>query len=87
MSRLGGCLDRLPDGAGWQWHGSVIPEDCIHEYRSARMNRIVDRSNVLIAIPDDDTTRAPLKAILPHLKWRAKLLNKVIEYAVTGYYS
>ena len=47
-----------------------------------RMNRIVDRSNVLIAIPDDDPGRAQLKAVLPRLKRRARLLNKAIEFAV-----
>jgi len=49
-----------------------------------RMNRIVDRSNVLIDISDDDSARAPLKAILPRLKWRVRLLHKAIEYAVIG---
>jgi hypothetical protein len=47
-----------------------------------RMNRIVDCSNVLSAILDDDPARAHLKAVLPRLARRARLLNRAIEYAV-----
>jgi asparagine N-glycosylation enzyme membrane subunit Stt3 len=46
-----------------------------------RINRIVDRSNLLITIADD-ATNAHLKEALPHLKWRAKLMNKAIEFAI-----
>ena len=47
-----------------------------------RMNRIVDRSNVLNALPDGDPGRSHMKAVLHRLKRRARLLNKAIEYAV-----
>ncbi|MBV9568971.1 MAG: DUF2721 domain-containing protein [Hyphomicrobiales bacterium] len=47
-----------------------------------RMNRLADRSNALIAIPDDDSRSAHLKAVLPRLRHRAKLMNRAIEYAV-----
>ncbi|AYG58932.1 DUF2721 domain-containing protein [Rhizobium jaguaris] len=48
-----------------------------------RMNRIVDRSNVLSALPEDDPARGHLRVIvLPRLKRRARLLNKAIECAV-----
>ena len=46
-----------------------------------RINRLIDRSNVLIAIPDD-AKNAHLKDALPHLKWRAKLMNRAIEFAI-----
>jgi len=49
-----------------------------------RMNRIVDRGNVLGTLPGDDPRGNHLKAILPRLKRRARLLNKAIEYAVTS---
>jgi len=47
-----------------------------------RMNRIVDRSNALSALPENDPGRSHLKAVLPRLKRRARLLNKAIEFAV-----
>ena len=47
-----------------------------------RMNRLADRSNALLAIPDDDSRSAHLKAILPRLSRRAKLMNRAIEFAV-----
>jgi len=43
-----------------------------------RMNRTVDRLEVLNAISDDDTSRVPLKASVPHLKRRAVLWNRAI---------
>jgi hypothetical protein len=47
-----------------------------------RMNRIVDRVNVIIARPDNDDGGARMKAILPRLSSRLKLMNRAIEYAV-----
>ncbi len=49
-----------------------------------RLNRIVDRSNALTAINDDDAVRGRLKAEIPRLKRRAKLISKAIEYAVVA---
>jgi hypothetical protein len=47
-----------------------------------RMNRIMDRSNTIIATPDHDPDRARLKAHLPRLSRRARLMNRAIECAV-----
>jgi cytochrome c biogenesis protein CcdA len=47
----------------------------------ARQNRIVDRSQALNAIADDDPVRAHLKGDLPRLKRRAMLLNNAVLYA------
>ncbi|MGV4796975.1 DUF2721 domain-containing protein [Rhizobium sp. F40D2] len=47
-----------------------------------RMNRIVDRSNLLGGLRETDPGGSRLKDILPRLKRRAKLLNKAIEFAV-----
>jgi len=47
----------------------------------ARMNRIIDRSQTLNAIGDDDVSRAHLKLDIPRLKRRAVLLNKSILFA------
>jgi len=47
----------------------------------ARMNRIIDRSQTLNAIGDDDVSRAHLKLDTPRLKRRAVLLNKSILFA------
>ena len=46
----------------------------------ARMNRIVDRSQALIA--EDNPGKAELKADIPRLKRRAALLNKSILFAI-----
>ena len=43
-----------------------------------RMNRIIDRSQILNAIGDDEGARAHLKADVPRLIRRAKLLNTAI---------
>jgi hypothetical protein len=40
-----------------------------------RQNRVIDRSQALNAIGDDDAARAYLKADIPRLKRRAALLN------------
>ncbi|MBB3391021.1 hypothetical protein FHT82_003793 [Rhizobium sp. BK275] len=47
-----------------------------------RMHRIVDRSNVLSALPEGDPDRRHLIIVLSRLKRRAKLLNRAIEFAV-----
>jgi ABC-type spermidine/putrescine transport system permease subunit I len=44
----------------------------------SRMNRIIDRSQALNAIADDDKLKASLKSDIPRLKARAALLNKAI---------
>ena len=47
----------------------------------SRLNRIVDRTIVLNAIPEDDARR-PLKADLPRLLRRATMMNRAIFWAV-----
>lgn len=47
-----------------------------------RMNGVIDRIRALNAIPDGDAARAYLKADLPRLQRRAKLLNDAIYLAV-----
>jgi len=47
----------------------------------SRMNRIIDRSQALNAIADDDKVKATLKSDIPRLKARAALLNKAILYS------
>jgi Protein of unknown function (DUF2721) len=42
----------------------------------SRMNRIIDRSQALNAIADDDKAKAALKSDIPRLKRRATLLTK-----------
>ncbi len=46
-----------------------------------RMNRVVDRSQMLNAIADNDATRAHLKADLPRLRQRSVLLNQATWFA------
>ena len=46
----------------------------------SRMNRIIDRSQALNAISDDDAPRAHLKIDIPRLRRRAALLNKAILF-------
>jgi hypothetical protein len=46
-----------------------------------RMNRVVDRSQILNAIDDADKARAPLKADLPRMRQRAVLLNNATLFA------
>jgi hypothetical protein len=48
----------------------------------SHMGRIIDRSRAINAIPDEDPTRAHLKAALPQLKIRAVLINRAIYWAV-----
>jgi hypothetical protein len=47
----------------------------------SRMNRIIDRSQALNAIADEDKIRGLLKSDIPRLKRRALLLNKAILYS------
>jgi hypothetical protein len=47
----------------------------------ARMNRIIDRSQALHAIAEDEASRAHLKTDIPRLKRRAALLNKSILFS------
>ena len=47
----------------------------------SRMNRVIDRSQTLNAIGDDDAARAHLKLDIPRLKRRAMLLNKAILFS------
>ena len=47
-----------------------------------RLNRIVDRGSALLAIRDDDPVSGHLKAEIPLLKRRARLIGKAIEFAV-----
>jgi hypothetical protein len=46
-----------------------------------RMNRVVDRSQMLNAIDDKDTARARLKADLPRMRRRSILLNNATLFA------
>jgi uncharacterized membrane protein YgcG len=46
-----------------------------------RMNRVVDRSQMLNAIADNDTTRAHHKADIPRLRQRSILLNRATLFA------
>jgi hypothetical protein len=46
-----------------------------------RMNRVVDRSQMLNAIDDNDAARARLKADLPRMKQRSILLNNATLFA------
>lgn len=49
---------------------------------TARLNGIVDRIRTINAIGDGDSVRAHLKADLPRLQRRAKLVNDAIYLAV-----
>ena len=49
----------------------------------SRMNRIIDRSQFLHAIPDSDK-RTYLKADISRLKRRARLLNRALFYATVA---
>jgi hypothetical protein len=47
-----------------------------------RMNRIIDRTNTLTAVPNEDPARGHLRTDIPRLERRAKLINKAIEFSV-----
>ena len=48
----------------------------------ARINRVVDRAQFLHAIPNDNASKAYLKADLSRLKHRAALLNRALTCAI-----
>jgi hypothetical protein len=48
------------------------------------MNGIIDRVRTLNLIDDDDSSRARLKADIPRLKRRARLLNTAIRLALAS---
>jgi VIT1/CCC1 family predicted Fe2+/Mn2+ transporter len=50
----------------------------------SRMNRIIDRSQALNAIRDDDASKAHLKLDIPRLKRRAALLNSAILFSTVS---
>ncbi len=50
----------------------------------SRMNRVIDRSQFLHGIVDDDAARSYLKADIPRLKLRAMLLNRSVFYATVS---
>lgn len=47
----------------------------------SRMNRIIDRSQALSAISEDDPVKAKLTSDIPRLKRRAALMNKAIFFS------
>jgi cytochrome bd-type quinol oxidase subunit 2 len=47
----------------------------------SRMNRVIERSQALNAIGDDDNVKGHLKSDIPRLKRRAALLNKAILFS------
>jgi hypothetical protein len=49
-----------------------------------RMNNVLDRIRSLHDIADDDTARAHLKADIPRLRQRAKLLNSATYLTLTS---
>jgi hypothetical protein len=48
----------------------------------AHMSRIIDRVRAINAMPDEDPAKASLKAALPDLRLRARLVNRAIYWAV-----
>ncbi|MGZ5875444.1 MAG: DUF2721 domain-containing protein [Bradyrhizobium sp.] len=50
----------------------------------SRMNRVIDRSQVLHGIADDDSAKSYLKKDIPRLKLRAALLNRSIFYSTVS---
>jgi hypothetical protein len=49
---------------------------------TSHMNRIVDRARVIDAISDSDADKAHIKALLPLLRSRARMVNRAIFWAV-----
>jgi hypothetical protein len=47
----------------------------------ARLRQVIDRTQELNAIADSDAVRTPMKADIPRLHRRARLLNRAVEYA------
>lgn len=50
----------------------------------ARINRVIDRSQFIHGIPDDDSSRSFLKADLPRLRQRAALLNRALYCSIVA---
>jgi hypothetical protein len=50
----------------------------------ARLNRIIDRSQALNAIGDNDDVKGYLKSDIPRLKRRAALLNRAIFFSTVS---
>ena len=48
----------------------------------SRINRVIDRAQFIHGIPDSDANRSFLKADLPRLRRRAKILNRALFYAI-----
>jgi len=48
----------------------------------ARLNRIIDRTIVLNGISNEDPTKSRLKADIPHLARRARMMQRAIFWAV-----
>jgi hypothetical protein len=63
---------------------SGVERLCSRHHRTDRMNRIIDRSQALNAITDDDASKAHLKADIPRLKRRAALLNSAILFSAVS---
>jgi prepilin signal peptidase PulO-like enzyme (type II secretory pathway) len=51
---------------------------------SSRINRVVDRAQFLHGIGDGDSTRLYLKSDIPHLRLRAKLLNRSLFCSIVA---
>ena len=47
----------------------------------ARLRQVIDRIQELNSVADDDKVRVPLRADIPRLHRRAKLLNRAVEYS------
>lgn len=50
----------------------------------ARLRQVIDRTQELNGIADDNTSRASLKTDIPRLHRRARLLNRAVEYAAVS---
>jgi Protein of unknown function (DUF2721) len=50
----------------------------------SRINRVIDRSQLIHSIPEDDASRSFLKADLPRLRQRAALLNRALFCSVVA---
>jgi len=48
----------------------------------SRINRVIDRSQYIHSIKEDDNSRAYLKADLPRLRLRAQMLNRSLYYSI-----
>ena len=48
----------------------------------SRINRVIDRSQYIHSINEDDDSRADLKADLPRLRLRAQMLNRSLRFSI-----